>query len=148
METLNIYGENDVFNIPIGTNFIFKNTYLFDDETETIIEPYCNYRYVYKGCRYNRELLFEITYFQENTWLPEDKKFKITSISSNDLYTCLKSKILFAKGPITHNIKNDIKNYHKEKTISKSICRQKNIPHELELKILSILGYANNIINI
>lgn len=148
METLNIYSENDVFNIPVGTNFIFKNSYLYDDETETINEPYCDYRYVYKGCRYNRELLFEITYFQENTWLPEDKSFKITTITSKDFYTCLKLKILFVKGPITCHIKNDIKNYHKEKIISKSICRQKNIPHEIELKIISILGYANNVINI
>ena len=57
-------------------------------------------------------------------------------------------EVIFVKGPITHDIKNNIKNYHKEKIISKSICRQKNIPDEIEFKILSILGYANNVINI
>ena len=137
--------ENDLFNnIPIGTNFIFKNNYLFDDETEILKEVYSDYRYVYKGYRYNRELLFDITYYYEYTWLPEDRNFKSTTISCKDFLTCIQLKLFFPKGLITKNILNNIKNYRnykKDKLFLKSICIQKNIPEDIELYILKIMGY-------
>lgn len=141
--------ENDLFNnIPIGTNFIFKNSYLFDDQTERLEEVYSDYRYVYKGYRYNRELLFYITYYHEDTWLPQDRAFKLTTISCKDFLTCIELKLFFPKGLITKNILNDIKNYRnykKDTLFLKSICRQKNISEDIELYILNIMGYFSRL---
>ena len=65
------------FDYPIGTTFIVANHYLFDDHTEVIKEPYNSYRYLLTDKREGNVLIFEIYYYDWNTWLPENRDCKI-----------------------------------------------------------------------